>query len=237
MNNYFNIDIVLPCYNPHDGWEKKMITNFNLFYKSTEGINFNLYVVSDGSQRGFSQEVKDYLYHILPSIHIIEYEKNMGKGYALRKGVKDCKSDYIIYTDYDFPYTNTSMLNVIQALKEGADVVVATRNKQYQQNLPHFRKFLSKSSHLLNRYILQLKIKDTQGGLKGFNRKGQEVFLSTTINSFLFDTEFIYKASRKNKLNVVNVDSQIKEGLAISDMGMKVLKREFLNFFKILRNK
>lgn len=237
MNNSLNIDIVLPCYNPHEGWEKKMINNFNLFQRNTEGINFNLYIVSDGSQQGYSREIIGYLQNTLPSIHIIEYEKNMGKGFALRAGVMECKSEYILYTDYDFPYTNTSMLNVIQALKDGADVVVATRNKQYQQNLPQFRKFLSKSSHLVNRYILRLKIKDTQGGLKGFNQKGREVFLSTTINSFLFDTEFIYKASRKNKLKVVNVDSQIKEGLVISDMGMKVLKREFFNFLKIIRNK
>lgn len=234
--NKQTIDIVLPAYNPPAGWEDKVITNFHDLCTRHADIDFKLYIVSDGSTRGYGEEVTRRLEQAIPQLQIVNYSKNMGKGYGLRQGVSLCQSDFTIYTDYDFPYTDASMQNVIGALQNNADVVVAVRNKQYQHNLPPLRKFLSRSSHILNKFILGLKIKDTQGGLKGFNAKGREVFLSTTINSFLFDTEFIYKASRKH-LNVVAVDSAIKKGLAVSDMGFKVVKREFMNFLKIVFGK
>jgi hypothetical protein len=113
-------------------------------------------------------------------------------------------------------------------------VVVATRSKSYQENLPPFRKVLSKLSHICNTWILRIKIKDTQGGMKGFSQAGQAIFLTTRINSFLFDTEFIYKASRRKEINLRTINANIKEGLAVSDMGFKVLRREALNFLSIL---
>ena len=82
--------------------------------------------------------------------------------------------------------------------------------------------------------ILRIKIKDTQGGMKGFSQAGQAIFLTTRINSFLFDTEFIYKASRRKEINLRTINANIKEGLAVSDMGFKVLRREALNFLSIL---
>ena len=115
-----------------------------------------------------------------------------------------------------------------------ADVVVATRGKSYQDNLPPFRQMLSKLSHICNTWVLRIKIKDTQGGMKGFSQAGQAIFLTTRINSFLFDTEFIYKASRRKEINLRTINANIKEGLAVSDMGFKVLRREALNFLSIL---
>ena len=119
---------------------------------------------------------------------------------------------------------------MVEALLGGADVVVATRGKSYQDNLPPFRQMLSKLSHICNTWVLRIKIKDTQGGMKGFSQAGQAIFLTTRINSFLFDTEFIYKASRRKEINL----QTIKEGLAVSNMGFKVLRREALNFLSIL---
>ena len=88
--------------------------------------------------------------------------------------------------------------------------------------------------HICNTWVLRIKIKDTQGGMKGFSQAGQAIFLTTRINSFLFDTEFIYKASRRKEINLRTINANIKEGLAVSDMGFKVLRREALNFLSIL---
>ena len=108
------------------------------------------------------------------------------------------------------------------------------RSRGYQDNLPPFRQMLSKLSHICNTWVLRIKIKDTQGGMKGFSQAGQAIFLTTRINSFLFDTEFIYKASRRKEINLRTINANIKEGLAVSDMGFKVLRREALNFLSIL---
>lgn len=230
------IDVILPCYNPPDGWQQGVITNIKVLQELSDTFYFRVIVVSDGSMYGYEPEIIKVLKQSIPDITIIEYQPNRGKGYALREAVKQGKSPYTIYTDYDFPYTQESLVQVLDVLIDGADVVVAVRDRNYQKSLPLFRKFLSLSSHLCNKWILGLKIKDTQGGLKGFNRAGREVFLTTRINSFLFDTEFIYKA-QKQKMNIQAIPARIREGIHISDMGLKVLAGELQNFFSILLHK
>ncbi len=232
----FNFDIVLPAYNPHVGWDVKVVENMKILNNNFPDINFSLYIVNDGATRGYEKENKGRILLDYPDTQFIEYAVNRGKGCALRYAIERTKSEYVIYTDYDFPYTLNSMKITINSLISGADVVVAVRNLDYQHNLPPIRKYLSFSSHLLNRYFLRLKIKDTQGGLKGFNSNGKEIFLRTKINSFLFDTEFIYKATRNNQIKIAVVDAMIKPGLKVSKMGMKVLTKEFFNLFRIVLN-
>ena len=232
MNRRADLDLILPCYNPPSGWELKVIRKFKEVESLFDSIRFHLLIVSDG----YEPETIATLEREIPGVRIIDYRPNRGKGYALREAVRHCDSEYIIYTDYDFPYTEESFDRVIKTLLGGADLVVAIRDRNYQKNLPPFRRFLSESSHLCNAIFLRLKIRDTQGGLKGFNQTGKTVFLSTKVNSFLFDTEFIYKAQRK-ELNIQAVQSRIRDGLHVSDMGFKVLKREMANFFSILFNK
>ncbi|MEG1511278.1 MAG: glycosyltransferase [Bacteroidales bacterium] len=231
------IDIVLPCYNPPAEWEKRVVENYIKLHELFNNYKFNFFIVTDGSTKGYSKEIIDYLNANVDSLKIIDYKNNMGKGYALRTAVKECNSNFILYIDHDFPYTWESIKNVFCALENGADVVVAVRDESYQKALPRVRKILSYSSHLLNKIVLRLKITDTQGGMKGFNKKGREIFLATTINSFLFDTQFIYKATHKRGTNVVAIQARIKEGLKMSVMGIKVLRREFFNIFVILSNR
>mgnify|MGYP002596073055 FL=1 len=176
MNDRTEIDIILPCYNPPPGWEQKVIGKFKEIQSLFSPIDFHLLIVSDGSRRGYEPETVAALDQGIPGIQIIDYRPNRGKGYALRKAVQQTRSEYIIYTDYDFPYTDDSFKEVINSLLKGADIVVATRDRNYQKNLPPFRRFLSESSHLCNAIFLRLKIRDTQGGLKGFNQTGKTVF-------------------------------------------------------------
>ncbi len=227
------IDLILPCYNPAPGWEQYLIEKKRALNRKFETVHFRIIVVSDGSVCGYEPETVSRLKNAIPDICIVDYQPNRGKGYALREAARHGRSSYTLYTDYDFPYTDDSMERVIRALFAGADVVVAVRDKNYRKRLPVFRKILSFASHFCNGCLLNLKIRDTQGGLKGFNRTGKSLFLSTTINGFLFDTEFVRKAQRK-KLNIVAIPAQIREGILVSDMNARTVKCEIKNLFSIL---
>lgn len=227
-----HIDIVLPTYNPHKDWEKCVMANYGELCTKFHYYNFSLVIVDDGSEYGFGNEIADSLKRELNDVTIIRNEFNKGKGCALRTAVKLCDGDWIIYIDYDFPYTFQSISRAIASLNDGADVVVAARSGSYQKHLPFVRKILSHTSHFMNRMLFKLPIKDTQGGMKGFNRKGRELFLQTTIDTFLFDTQFIYRAV-KHRADVRVVDAEIKEGLKVSAMGLKVLFKELKSIRKI----
>lgn len=234
MNEMQVIDLVLPCYNPNQGWAEGIIRNLQQIEEQCSRCYFRLFIVSDGSKFGFDPETIKLLKTRINNLHIISYSGNKGKGYALRQAIKHCNSPYIIYTDYDFPYTLDSFIRVVNELTENeSDVVVALRNKSYRENLPLFRRVLSESSHLCNRLFLRLDIHDTQGGLKGFNLKGKYCFLDTRINGFLFDTEFIYKAKKRN-LKVNTIEGNVRQDIIISNFGLATVKQEMKNFLSIL---
>jgi hypothetical protein len=82
-----------------------------------------------------------------------------------------------------------------------------------------------------------LEYSDTQGGLKGFNLKGKEIFMSTTIDQFLFDTEFVYRASYRKDVSIVNIKGTIREGIKPNRIPFRVIIKELINFYRITKIK
>ncbi len=166
-------------------------------------------------------------------VRLISHPNNQGKGAAVRSGVAEAKYPLIIFTDVDFPYTRDSFLKVLTALQNGADVAIGVRPASYYHSLPKSRVVISKTLRFIIRNLLRIPTDDTQCGLKGFNEKGRETFLNTTINRYLFDMEFITLAARK-KLSIQLVEVHLKLGIQMAAMPVSVLLQEGRNFLKIL---
>jgi glycosyltransferase involved in cell wall biosynthesis len=198
------------------------------------GVAWRLTVADDGSKRHVNAHARQRLLRYIPAARVLSYEKNRGKGYALRNAVRQSAAPYIIYIDYDFPFELESVQRVAEALLGGADVVVGDRGAGYCRQLPLKRRLMSKLSRGLNRCLLRLPACDTQGGLKGFNRWGRDLFLQTKIAQFLFDTEFVLKACRHRNIDLRVVPIHTRDGVVFSNMGAKVLLRELRNFLRIL---
>ena len=225
------VSIVLPCYNPLDGWLKTIessVTNI-----ADQNIVVEVIIVNDGSSKNFSEpEVTNFFIH-RPEVSVISYAENRGKGYALRQGVKQAKGEFIIYTDIDFPYTQASFLAIYNALSiDNSDVAIGIRSGEYYTHLPKMWVYISKLLRFMIRKFLRIPTDDTQCGLKGFNQKGKEIFLQTSIDRYLFDLEFVYLSARK-KVALKTVVVELREGIELSYMRWSVLLQEFGNFLKI----
>lgn len=227
------IDIILPCYNPSQGWEQTMIEQHKELDNLMQDCKFRLIVVNDGSRRGFTKDAVDQLKAVLPDTIIVDNKRNQGKGGAVRDGLKYSDSDLALYTDYDFPYRTESICRVIECLKAGYDVVIARRNRTYYSQLSTRRMLASHASRLLNFMLLGLTYTDTQGGLKGFNCKGKAFLASTQIKQFLFDTEFIYKASLNNAVFIKEIPVNLRSKVMLPDMKRGVFINELKNLFMI----
>jgi glycosyltransferase involved in cell wall biosynthesis len=232
-----DIDLVLPCYNPRADFEEMVFEYFWYLKACYPERKMHLYVVNDGSVRNFNGAQIKKLSSMEPVVQVISYPMNRGKGYALRRAVALTTSPFVIYTDYDFPFRLDTMKMLIEELDKGADIVMVGRNHNYLKILPPKRRFYSNTSRFFNKFILGLKYPETQGGLKGFNENGKKIFLRTTIDEFLFDTEFIYRASLEKDINIVNIHGFTREGIKPNKVPFKVIRKEFLNFIKILRIK
>jgi glycosyltransferase involved in cell wall biosynthesis len=229
-----HLEIVLPCYNPREGWAKSIVASMASIQSQLPDLKLGLIVVNDGSSHGVTPESIEFLKQVVPGTQFISYPDNKGKGHALRKGMETATAPLVIYTDVDFPYEEKSFVNLCRKLQSGeADVIAGVRDDTYYAKVPPGRKRISKILRWMLRTFLRLQITDTQCGLKGFNNKGRNIFLQTRINRFLFDLEFIYLASNDDELKLMPCEVALKPGIVFSKMSFRILLLESFNFFKI----
>jgi glycosyltransferase involved in cell wall biosynthesis len=229
--NEVSLSIVLPCYNPLDGWLENIKQNVLLLKK--EFISFEVIIVNDGSSKTFNQQQALAFFSQFPEVSILSYEKNEGKGYALRYGVERTNGALVIYTDIDFPYTHQSFIKIHNALAEqNADVAIGIRGEDYYTHLPKARTRISKLLRWFIKKFLRIPTDDTQCGLKGFNQRGKEIFMQTSINRYLFDLEFVFLSARKKAI-IKTIEVQLRPEVTLSTMNWKILLQEGGNFLKI----
>jgi glycosyltransferase involved in cell wall biosynthesis len=174
----------------------------------------------------------------IPDITIVQYDTNRGKGYATRKGVEAAKGDIVIYTDVDFPYNTDSIVEVYRKLDANeCDVAAGVKDNDYYAHVPAVRRLISRILRFFIRLFLSMPVTDTQCGLKGMRQSAMGVFLSTTIDRYLFDLEFIYKCFSGGKLRVQAVPVRLKEDVQFRKMDYRILLPEMVNFIRLVLNK
>ena len=228
------LNVIVPCYNPHEGWAEALADRFSTFGRLVSGMaeTPGLIVVNDGSTAPAAATYFQRLTELVPGASLVSYTENKGKGYALRRGVEASDADLHLVTDADFPYTIESMQRVAAVLAERGGIAAGNRDTAYYERVPAFRRWLSKGLRWLLRNVLRQPVGDSQCGLKGFDNAGKAVFLETTIDRFLFDLEFLMLAEKR--VPVTPVPVELREGVVFSKVGWKILATEGRNFLWLL---
>ena len=233
-----DIDVILPLYRPHPGWDDAIVDAATCLRENfgKRDWRLHLYLVNDGSPAScYPAESLEKIRAAAGDFDFLGYEKNRGKGYSLRYGVAHAKGAVQVYTDADFPFGWESVVSAAGKVLAGADIVMGVRDHKYGEALCTMRKWISGTMRWMNRLLLGLprRYTDTQAGLKGFNAGGRRVFLATTTDSFLFDTEFIL-LGYKSGMKLDTLELHLRDGLRFSRMGMRVLLRELGHLARIL---
>ncbi|RAK64641.1 glycosyltransferase [Hymenobacter edaphi] len=230
--------LVLPCYNPPAEWAANVLSSLQRLQQTLPaGTTVHLYLVNDGSTRGVSDADLQLLRAALPAeaFTYLSYPANRGKGHALRTGVQQVQEPLCLFTDIDFPYEETSMATLYQALhSQRCDLAVGVRDDAYYAQVPAARRRVSRLLRRLTRTLLRLPIDDTQCGLKGFNAKGRALFLQTTTDRYLFDLELLLLASRQPAVRTEPVPVALKPGVVLSPLNVRVLLTESRNLLRLL---
>lgn len=232
---HFDLSLILPMCKPKEGWQYQLLNNIGILNEKFENkIAIEVIVVNDGFENKDILNLFKVIGQLFTNVKFISYPNNKGKGFALRTGLTSSTASHIIITDFDFPYEISDIVKIYHLLKSGKEIVVGKRNTKYYQHIPLKRKIVSKACIALNRHVLKLPFADTQSGLKGFNNKGKMLFLATTINRFLVDTEFLLLA-HKNEHHISVVNINLRSGINFTNMGWKVILTEGKNFYKIMK--
>ena len=237
------IAVVLPVYNPPKDWFKQSMMYCQHLAKVQTKFRWEFHFVNDGSTRSDFFPNKTVLKNINKgpftgggqcSVFFHSYAQNRGKGYAIRYGMEqvDENAEVFMHCDWDFPFGTDLLLKALPEL-EYSDVVLADRGSEYLTHLPFFRQHITKTQRLMNRHLLGLASKDTQAGFKAFNAVGRSIFLTTTIDGFLFDTEFV-KFSERNCLVIKSLQTNCRPSLQFKNFRLKVLAKEILSFVSLV---
>src|SRR3984893_3155797 len=158
------------------------------------GRSYEVIVVSDGNTDETAREAERV---VSPHIKVIEYNRNMGKGYALRCGVAHSSGELVTFIDADMeldPHYIKGFIAVMETFDCDA-VVGSKRHPMSNVHYPLARRLQSMVYQLLIRVLFNVKVRDTQTGLKLFRRRVLEDAVPLlAIKRFAFDLELLVVA-------------------------------------------
>jgi len=128
---------------------------------------------------------------------------NLGKGAAVRNGVKNAIGNYIIYTDVDIPFEYKAIETAVHYLNfKEFDMVIGDRTlpeSKYFSKIPFLRRVGSNVFTFIIGRFVTTGMFDTQCGFKGFKKHvASDLFSHSVINGFSFDVELIYISLKRN---------------------------------------
>ena len=210
-----SMNIVIPIYNPHSGWENNFIDSMHGLENELKDTDFLVILVNDGSTKQIDHI--EGIMNRLKNLRYYSYPVNMGKGYAIRYGINMADADFYIYTDIDFPFGYEVVIQTYQMLKSTeTNIVIGTRDVSYLKLLPYKRRIISSLLKKLSYLTTGFRIGDTQAGLKGLDNRAKKILAETKINSFLFELEFL-KRSLKYGLSYKLINVSPRPGIRFTN--------------------
>lgn len=159
-------------------------------------------VVNDGSTDN-TAAVVELSRKELPLLRLVNVTPNRGKGFAVRRGLKEASADYILIADADSatPWVMAKVL-ADAALQANVPFVIGSRGLKTSDIVVRqsfAREYMGRTFNLLVRLITGLSFKDTQCGFKLLKSTEAKTLLPLLqVDRFAWDVEFLMRAERAN---------------------------------------
>ena len=172
------LSIVIPVYNEEKGIGETLSKLIDVAFTDWEII-----VVNDGSTDKSKEMIKQY-----PGIKIVNHQRNLGYGAALKTGINHANYDLICITDADGTYPNAMITNLMNKLIENdLDMVVGARTGS-RVYVPLVRRPAKWGIGKLANWVTGKSIPDINSGLRIFKKSAFMPFINIVPDGFSFTT-------------------------------------------------
>ncbi len=157
------------------------------------GSDYEIIFSNDGSVDGCDKIVTDLK---LDNVRVVGYDKNKGKGCAIRTAFLASMGEYVMFTDSDLAYGTDVIKKMISALESSPDTYLAIGSRNIDSNgyeeYTFIRKLASKTYIKIVNLVGGFKLSDSQCGCKAFRGDAaKSIFSRCTVDGFAFDLEAI----------------------------------------------
>lgn len=192
------ISVIIPMYNERPIIENTARTLFGYLSGHFEDGSWELIFSDDGSRDGSGDAIRALN---LPGVRVVGYEKNRGKGCAVRVAMLAAEGDIMMFTDADLAYGTEVIGRLIDTfnINPHIDIVIGSRNlsRDGYEGYTFMRRLASKIYLRLLCVVGGFRLTDSQCGCKAFRREAaQKIFSRCKVDGWAFDFEVILRAGK-----------------------------------------
>jgi dolichyl-phosphate beta-glucosyltransferase len=223
------LSVVLPCYRAA-ALAAESVARLRAFLE-TGDLDWEIIVVDDGGG-DFPAD-----WPTEGSVRLVRLPVNVGKGGAVRAGMRVARGSVRVFTDVDLPY-DLSLLPVIARYitERRFHVVIGDRTlpgSSYSDDIGWKRRLASGVFSLFVGKIATGGFFDTQCGLKGFRGDvADHLFALGRLERFAFDVELVY-ISLVHRLDIKRIPVQLRRNDTSSVRLFRDSLQGFIDVFRI----
>lgn len=216
------ISVIIPAF----GQEKTIVRDIIRIEKVLEQLryNFEMIVVIDGMiDKTFEKARKT----ASKNIKVFGYEKNHGKGYAVRYGMVRSKGDVVGFIDSGMELNPNGLSMLLEHFEwYNADIIIGSKRHPVSKiDYPFERKLISILSQIFIRTLFGLNIRDTQAGMKFFKRKViEDVLPRLLVKKFAFDIEILTVAYHLGYKRIFEAPVELNFNFGQSNISQNLIK-------------
>ncbi len=224
------LTVLVPVYNGGPGILENVGVIQRVLMDQLPREDLEIIVISDGS-------IDDTAERLLAArsdagIRVIHYDRNLGKGYAVKAGALASHGAWVALVDADLDVDPASVPSYLEiARRDNLDLAIGSkRHPDSVVYYPRSRRVASRCYQLLNRLLFRLDVRDTQVGLKVFRRAVvEDVFPLLLVKQFAFDLELLAVANAFGYRQVRELPIKLEYRFSGSQLRSRAVVRALLD--------
>ena len=198
-----SLSIVMPLYNE----ERRLMKSLPIlekFIKKNKRHKIEVIFVNDGSTDKTNLIIKKFKISGVINFKkkFINYSKNVGKGFAVKRGIREANNEWILLCDTDLsvhPNQFIIWFNKNYLISKRTAYYGSREHKQSIVKASIYRVVLGFFFKKMIRYMFDIKLSDTQCGFKVFHKSySKKIFRKIRSYRFAFDVELTLLLKKYN---------------------------------------